>query len=68
MTANSPISKEVNYLRTVLPGGESASVVADWPCPCCGRTVRATDIEVLDDGWRLVCPESGRDILSVVRQ
>jgi hypothetical protein len=66
MTANSPNFKEVNYLRAVLPGGETASVVAGWRCPCgCGRTVRATDIEVLDDGWRIVCPESGRDILTV---
>jgi hypothetical protein len=53
-------------ITAVLSAGETARVADDWPCPCgCNRLVRATDIEMLDDGWRIVCPNSGLDILTV---
>jgi hypothetical protein len=60
--------KSANFRMSsaTLPDGQIASIADDWPCPCgCNRLVRATDIEMLDDGWRIVCPNSGLDILTV---
>jgi DNA-directed RNA polymerase subunit RPC12/RpoP len=48
--------------------GDRTIKLAPLGCPFCGRELRAQDVELLDDGTRIVCPGCGRDLLMIEGQ
>jgi hypothetical protein len=63
---NSSTKPANNSHTSTLPDGQIARVIDGLICPCCARPLRPFDIEMFDDGtFRIVCPNSGADLIAV---